>query len=93
MKAAIYKTYGPPEVLKIEDVQQPYIHDEDANIVLIKVHSSSVNPFDVLHRKGYLPVRLSGGGLLKPKRNIQILGIDVAGTVAAGEKNVHRFKN
>ena len=45
--------------------------------MLIKVHYASVNPFDYLHRKGYLPIRLSNG-FRTPKQ--QIMGIDVAGT-------------
>jgi NADPH:quinone reductase-like Zn-dependent oxidoreductase len=58
---------------------------------LIKVRGASVNPFDYLHRKGYLPIRLSEG-FTKPKQPIQILGIDVAGTVEGVGRNVARFK-
>jgi NADPH:quinone reductase-like Zn-dependent oxidoreductase len=87
MRAAIYRSYGPPEVLEIKDVEQPSIKDDDR--VLIRVHNASVNPYDYLFRKGYLPTRLENG-LTKPKNHI--LGIDVAGTIEAVGKNVHRFK-
>jgi NADPH:quinone reductase-like Zn-dependent oxidoreductase len=87
MRAAIYSTYGPPEVMEIKDVEQPSIKDDDR--VMIKVHSASVNALDYLYRKGYLPTRLENG-LTKPKNSI--LGIDVAGTIEAVGKNVQRFK-
>ena len=87
MKAAIYKSYGSPEVLEIRDVEKPFIKDEDR--VLIKVVCASVNKYDILYRKGYLPTRIENG-LTKPKT--QILGIDVAGTVEAVGKNVKKFK-
>jgi NADPH:quinone reductase-like Zn-dependent oxidoreductase len=91
MKAAVYKSYGPPEVLGVEEVDTPAIQEGHDDRVLIKVHSASVNPFDYLNRQGYLPIRLSEG-FTKPKQPIQILGIDVAGTVEAVGRNVTRFK-
>ena len=78
MKAAIYRSYGPPEVLKIEEVEQPTIEAEHDDRVLIKVHSASVNPYDYLFRKGFLPTR-SSNGFFTPKD--QILGIDVVGLI------------
>jgi NADPH:quinone reductase-like Zn-dependent oxidoreductase len=87
LRAAIYKTYGPPEVLEIKDVELPSIKDDDR--VLIRVHNASVNAYDYLFRKGYLPTRLENG-LTKPKT--LILGLDVSGTVEAVGKNVHKFK-
>lgn len=89
MKAAVYRSYGAPEVLAIEDVNQPSIREGDDEKLLIKVHSASVNPYDYLFRKGFLPTRLDNG-FMKPKQ--QILGIDVAGTVEAIGKNVSKFK-
>jgi NADPH:quinone reductase-like Zn-dependent oxidoreductase len=86
MKAAIYRSYGPPEVLEITDVV-PSLKNDDR--VLIRVHNASVNQFDCLYRKGYLPTRLDNG-LKKPKSSI--LGIDVSGIVEAVGKNVQRFK-
>lgn len=37
MKAAVYRSYGRPEVLKIEDVDQPSIQDGDEDRVLMKI--------------------------------------------------------
>ena len=72
MRAAIYRSYGPPEVLEIRDVAQPTIRDE--NRVLIRVHYASVNPYDCWFRKDYLPVRFSNG-MTRPKAN-DILGVE-----------------
>lgn len=87
MKAAIYRKYGPPEVLKIEDIEKPSLQDDE---VLIKVHSASVNPYDSHFRNGILPLRVMTGGLTKPKSHR--LGADVAGKIEEVGKNVRRFK-
>lgn len=87
MRAAIYRTFGPPEVIGIKDVEQPTIKEQDR--VFIRVHSASVNTLDFLYRKGYLPTRMDNG-LTKPKN--PILGIDVAGTIEAVGENVRKFK-
>ena len=89
MKAAIYNSYGPPEVLKIENIDKPALQPEDEGKMLVKIHSASVNPYDYLHRKGYGPIRFING-FFTPKQ--PILGIDVAGTVEAVGANVSRFK-
>ena len=87
MRAAIYSTFGPPEVMEIKEVEQPSIKDQDR--VLIRVHSASVNALDYLYRKGYLPTRIDNG-LTRPKN--RILGIDVAGTIEEVGHNVSKFK-
>lgn len=87
MQAAIYRRYGSPEVIHIEEIENPQVED---NEVLVKVHSASINPYDCHHRKGFFPVRLMTGGFFKPKSNQ--LGVDVAGTIEKIGSKVKRLK-
>ena len=87
MKAAVYRRYGPPNVVQIEDVNKPVPKD---NEVLIKVYAASVNPYDWHFMIGEpYAVRIIAG-LRKPKNTR--LGADVAGLVEAVGGNVTRFK-
>ena len=51
MKAVRVHEYGPPDVLKYEDVATPELGDGE---VLVKVHAAGVNPIDWKVRAGYL---------------------------------------
>jgi NADPH:quinone reductase-like Zn-dependent oxidoreductase len=88
MKAIVYTHYGPPNVLKLEEVEKLTPQD---NEVLVKVHAASVNTADwhILRGKPFL-MRLMGYGLLKPKNTI--LGSDIAGRVEAVGRNVKQFQ-
>ncbi len=86
MKAAVFKSYGPPEVLTIEEVEKPTPKDDE---VLVRVHASSVNPVEWYGMTGLFLARV-GNGLLKPK-DIR-LGADFAGVVEAVGKDVTHFK-
>jgi len=87
MKAIVYHKYGPPDVLKLEEVQKPTPRDDE---VLIKVHAASANPADwhLLRGEPFL-ARLTAG-LLKPKN--RILGADIAGRVEAVGSNAKQFQ-
>jgi NADPH:quinone reductase-like Zn-dependent oxidoreductase len=87
MKAAVFKEYGPPEVLQIKEI--PVLAPGD-NEALVEVHAASLNAYDwrMLRGKPFL-VRLSRG-LARPKEGVA--GEDLAGRVAAVGKNVRRFR-
>ena len=86
MKAVVYSEYGPPEVLRFEDVDKPVAKDDE---LLVRVRAASVNQWDWdLVRGNPLLVRL--GGLLRPQH--RILGADVAGVVEAAGGTVTRFQ-
>lgn len=76
MKAIVYRKYGSPDVLSLEDVDKPVPKDDE---VLIKVHATSLNSYDVDLLKGWPFMSRPFQGLRKPKNNI--LGTDVAGTI------------
>ncbi|CAA6826681.1 MAG: NADPH:quinone oxidoreductase [uncultured Thiotrichaceae bacterium] len=86
MKAAIYKHYGSPDKISIEQVPVPTVTPAD---VLIRVHASTVNRTDCgfLRGKPYI-VRLFSG-LLKPKSTI--LGCEFAGEVVDAGSKAHDY--
>ena len=83
LKAAVYRRYGPPDVIRIEDVPTP---DPGRNELLVRVRAASVSAGDARLRSARVPpgfglvMRLAFGvtGPRKP-----ILGWDFAGEVAA----------
>jgi len=87
MKAFIYARYGPPERLRMAEVDQPV---PDAGQVLVKVQAASVNAADWHVLRGRPLFSRATLGLLRPKH--QILGVDIAGQVEAVGGDVTRFQ-
>ena len=88
MQAIVRKEYGPPEVLRLEDIEKPVPNE---NQVLVKVFASSVNAGDYRVLGGNpLLARLIGGGIRRPKD--QRFGSDLAGQVEAVGENVKDFQ-
>jgi NADPH:quinone reductase-like Zn-dependent oxidoreductase len=100
MKAIVCTDFGPPEVLKLQEVDKPAPKD---NEVLVRVHATTVGYGDLIARDFrhvssaefnmpfifWLLTRVAFG-LSKPK--IRILGGEFAGEVEATGKDVKRFK-
>lgn len=74
MKAAVYRRYGPPEVIQIEDVQKPLPKD---NEVLIRIHATTVSAADWRMRKAVPFFVRFLARLWRPGR-IRIPGIEVS---------------
>jgi NADPH:quinone reductase-like Zn-dependent oxidoreductase len=76
MKALVHDRFGPPEVLRVDEVDRPVPKDDE---VLVRVRASSVNPADWYGVMGRPYVGRMQMGLRKPKQ--RGAGIDFAGTV------------
>jgi NADPH:quinone reductase-like Zn-dependent oxidoreductase len=88
MKAIVCTEYGPPEVLKLEEVEKPTPTGDE---VLVEVHAASVTYSCLMLVRGEPFIsRLMGLGLLKPKYKIP--GADIAGKVIAVGSNVKQFQ-
>jgi NADPH:quinone reductase-like Zn-dependent oxidoreductase len=87
MKAAIYRRYGPPEVVQIAEVEKPV---PKAGDVLVRVRASTVCAADWRLRKADPFVVRAVAGLWRPKKT-GILGMEFAGTVESVGSNVTRF--
>jgi NADPH:quinone reductase-like Zn-dependent oxidoreductase len=87
MKAVVYCDYGPPSVLRIEDVEKPVPGDSQ---LLVRVRVASVNALDWHYMRGTPYLGRFGMGLRRPKE-IR-LGVDYAGTVESVGKTVTEFK-
>jgi len=87
VKAAVYTRFGPPEVVRIADVDKPVPGDDE---VLIKIRAAAVNPLDWHFMRGTPYIGRMMFGLSKPK--FTRLGADVAGEIEATGKNVAEFK-
>ena len=86
MKAVVYDRYGPPGVLRVEDVPMP---TAGAGQVLVRVAATSINLSDWETLLG-TPAYSRIGGLRVPRR--RILGSDIAGRVEAVGDGVTAFK-
>lgn len=87
MKAIVCHNYGPPDVLRCEEVEKPAPGDDE---VLIKVRAASGNPLDWKIMKGRPYIARIMFGLRKPKNTRP--GVDVAGQVEAVGRTVTQFK-
>ena len=80
MQAYVQSEYGTPEVATL--VERPVPTPEPDQIV-IRVHASSVNPYDWHMMTGTPRVARLAAGLFRPKE--ERMGRDVSGVVAAEE--------
>ena len=92
MKAAIYKSYGPPSAVVLTEVPMPR---PDPHEVLIRIHASTVSSADWRARSLVMPAGFGWMarpvfGMFGPRQ--PILGTELAGEIVAIGKDVARFK-
>ena len=93
MKAIVWTRYGPPDALRLKEVETPAPKE---NEVLIRVHAATASTADTELRRLKLPLLFAIPlrlylGLTKPTR-ITILGTEFAGEIASVGKEVTQYK-
>ena len=87
MKAVVQDQYGPPEVLRIEEVERPV---PKADEILIRVRASTVTQTDTHARAARPFFWRFFAGLRRPRW--RTLGVELAGDVEAVGAAVTEFK-
>jgi len=92
MRVVICTKYGPPDVLRLAEVEKPAPKD---NEILVRIRATAVTSGDVRIRSfnvpalPWLPVRLAMG-LRGPRK--RVLGAELAGEIEAAGRDVKLFK-
>lgn len=86
MRAAVNTSYGPPDVVRVLDVETPVPGDDD---LLVRVHATTVNRTDCGFRAAKPFIVRFFSGLTRPRRTI--LGNEFAGVVEAVGSAVTSF--
>ena len=87
MRAVVHDRYGPPDVLRIEEVERPVPEDDQ---VLVRIHATTVNRTDCGFRRADPFFCRAFTGLRRPRR--RILGMELAGEVVAAGSAVTEFE-
>jgi NADPH:quinone reductase-like Zn-dependent oxidoreductase len=89
MKAVLFTEYGPPDRLRLADIEAPR---PGRGEILIRVRATTVTRAECMMRRGDAAVARLALGLRKPRKRYRVLGSELAGEVAAVGEGVARFK-
>ena len=87
MKSVIRLKYGPPKILRVEEVEKL---KPNKNELLVKVFATTINRTDCAILRGKPILLRFVTGLVKPK--LKIMGTDFAGQIVEIGNNVSKFK-
>jgi NADPH:quinone reductase-like Zn-dependent oxidoreductase len=87
VKAAVRTKYGPPEVVRIAEVDQPTVGEHE---VLVNVHMTTVNRTDCGFRAAKPFIVRFFSGLIRPR--VTVLGTEFAGVVEGVGRGVTSFE-
>jgi NADPH:quinone reductase-like Zn-dependent oxidoreductase len=88
MRAIVYDRYGPPEVLRLEELDRPA--PPSSGEVLVRVRAAGLNRSDCAWRNGDHPLIRVLSGVRRPRR--RVLGSEFAGEVAEVGPDVEGFE-
>ncbi|MHA2031609.1 MAG: NAD(P)-dependent alcohol dehydrogenase [Candidatus Kariarchaeaceae archaeon] len=92
MKAVVYRKYGLPDVLQIEEIDKPI---PKKNQVLVKIYATTVTPSDLMLRSGkfpllfWIPVRILFG-IVNPRSKIP--GYELSGVIEEVGEDAKQFR-
>jgi NADPH:quinone reductase-like Zn-dependent oxidoreductase len=89
MKAILFTEYGPPERLRLGDVEVPR---PGRGEILIRVRATTVTRAECMMRRGDTAMARLVLGLRKPRRRYRVMGSELAGEVAEAGEGALRFK-
>ena len=87
MRAVVHDRYGPPEVLRLEEVERPVPTEDE---VLVRVRASTVTRSDAAWRAAHPFFSRFFTGVRRPKQ--RILGTEFAGVIAEVGNAVTEFR-
>lgn len=89
MKTVVFTRFGPPDVLTVCETETPSPRDDE---VLVRIHATTVTAAEAAMRRGRPLWGRVVLGVVRPRKRMQTLGIELAGEITAIGKHVSRFR-